>query len=228
MRRLLVVRCGDPPEPVRRRHGGFVDWFAEALPEPPAVVPAGEALPPLSDFAGAILTGSLASVTDPEPRIAATAAWLRDNLGARPVLGVCFGCQLLAVATGGRVGRNPAGPEVGTWPLRRTAAGRRDPLFSVLPDAFAAHESHFDAVLEPPPGAVRLAGGARTAWQAFRLDTAGHPAWGVQFHPEMTAARGADLARALGARPAPPYRDTPQGRRLLARFAALLDPGRQP
>jgi len=54
----------------------------------------------------------------------------------RPVLGVCFGHQLLGWALGDVVERNPAGPECGVRTVTLTAAGVADPLFAGLPPSF--------------------------------------------------------------------------------------------
>ncbi len=55
---------------------------------------------------------------------------LADNL---PLLGVCYGHQLMAAAFGGISDYHPAGRESGTRTVRLTQAGQQDPLFSQLP-----------------------------------------------------------------------------------------------
>jgi GMP synthase (glutamine-hydrolysing) len=116
----------------------------------------------------------------------ALADWLLGVARTRPVLGVCFGHQLLARALGGRVERHGGGPEAGTFDVDLTEAGRADPLFAGLPPRLAVQEGHEDHVPEPPPGAVLLATNAHTPVQAFAL---GPRIRGVQFHPEFDAAR---------------------------------------
>ena len=114
--------------------------------------------------------------------------WLTDEVGflaraldARvPLLGVCLGSQLIARAAGAWVG--PANErEVGWLQVELTAAGRADPLVSVLPERIEAFQWH-SYTFALPEGATELAT-SPVACQAFGLD--GH-AWGIQFHAEVT------------------------------------------
>ncbi|HEY1329921.1 MAG TPA: type 1 glutamine amidotransferase [Actinomycetota bacterium] len=99
-----------------------------------------------------------------------------------PVLGVCLGAQVLARAFGGTVSRAPA-VEFGFCPIFPTADGERDDLLSVIRPGdmlFQWHEDTFGL----PPGATLLATGTAITNQAYRVD---ERAWGIQFHPEITA-----------------------------------------
>jgi GMP synthase (glutamine-hydrolysing) len=183
---VLVVLAGAPGPAVRAAHGGFDRWFRERL-EPAAEV----RLVPREDFRpgdgdGVVVTGSYASVTERAPWMRALGAALLEAAARVPVLGVCFGHQLLADALGGAVERNPRGPEVGTREVELTAAGLADPLFEGLPPRLAVLQEHEDHVPAPPPGAILLATSAHAPVQSLahgpRLRT-------VQFHPEFTAAR---------------------------------------
>jgi GMP synthase (glutamine-hydrolysing) len=124
-----------------------------------------------------------------------------------PVLGICLGAQLLALATGGRVERGLHGIEAGLSRIVPTMEGESDPLMAALPaTGFAGAQGHHDAIVELPPGALLVATGTPYAHQAFRL---GPTAWGVQYHPEVTAddfegwMRGdADVVTAAGLDPA--------------------------
>jgi GMP synthase-like glutamine amidotransferase len=92
---------------------------------------------------------------------------------------VCLGSQLLAASLGAAVFRGPA-PEVGVLPVEVTDAGRRDPVFGLLPDRFPSLQWHSDTY-ELPFGAVRLAGSAAYEQQAFVV----RRAYGLQFHLEV-------------------------------------------
>ncbi len=96
-----------------------------------------------------------------------------------PTLCVCLGAELLASAAGGRIEPSPE-PEIGWFPIELAEAAKDDPVFSALPERFAAFQWHeYSAGL--PPGGVELARNGAGA-QAYRL---GEAAWGVQFHPEV-------------------------------------------
>lgn len=229
-RPVLILETGQPVASMRR-HRGFPHWIRVAanLPRDAAVVVdvanAG-ALPSREGFAGAIVTGSAAMVTDRAPWSEATAAWLRDAVDAGlPTLGICYGHQLLAHALGGEVGENPAGREMGTVDIELHAAAQGDPLFAGLPARFPAQATHLQTVLRAPAGATVLARSVHDACHAFRV---GDCAWGVQFHPEFSAThmRGYvrardDALRGEGTCPrtlASRVSATPHARRVLRRF----------
>jgi len=101
----------------------------------------------------------------------------------KPVLGICLGAQLLAHALGASVGRNPI-PEIGWYPLQRTAAGTEDLIIGELPDECPVFQWH-SCRFEVPTQAVHLATTKTCASQAFRH---AENAYGFQFHLEMDQA----------------------------------------
>ncbi len=196
---IAIIQTGQPPEPVRRRHGDFPQWFARHLGVPTDRIRvyrafAGEKPPPpagaeFQAMAGVIVTGSPDMITDHPEWSAAVEKWLRTVLaGNTPVLGVCYGHQLLAQAAGGRVDWNPRGRQIGQVAFKHTDAACHDPLFSPLlagqSDGLSFYATHLQAVQELPGSGQKLGESALDANHAFRL---GHCAWGVQFHPEFTA-----------------------------------------
>jgi GMP synthase (glutamine-hydrolysing) len=97
-----------------------------------------------------------------------------------PILGICYGAQLIAQQLGGTVGRGLRG-EYGRATLTRAAASA---LFT--PDVPITHDvwmSHFDAIVEPPPGFVATASTPDAPVAALESDA--RRIWGVQFHPEV-------------------------------------------
>lgn len=183
-----------------RRHGAFPHLIRSAAGLTPRQVQGvpvldGHAPPDPRGYAGAIVTGSGAMVTDREPWSEATADWLRRAIEhGLPMLGICYGHQLLAHALGGRVDWNPRGREMGTVAIELHDSARHDPLFENVPTRFHAQTTHLQSVTAPPPGAAVLARSALDDCHAFRW---GRSAWGLQFHPEFSTAhmRGYITAR---------------------------------
>lgn len=189
MRRILLVQAGSCDPAVRERFGDYPAWFARRLAARASlsvVRPYEAPLPSPSRFDGALVTGSPASVLEPAPWMDETAAWLLDVCAIRPVLGVCFGHQLLARALGGDVERHPRGREAGTRAVELTEAGRADPLFAGCPQRLLVQQTHEDHVHGVPPGATLLATNDFSAVQAYAY---GEAIRCVQFHPEMDAER---------------------------------------
>ena len=225
---VVVIQMGLPPEALRLSQGEPGAWFTRALALEPGAVrvvhpDVGEALPEPDSFSVAIITGSWAMVTDHLDWSDRTAAWARSLILAdKPLLGVCYGHQLMASAMGGVVDYNPKGRELGTFPVTLTAAGRQDPLVGDLPSPFMAHLSHSQSVLSAPASAVVLAGTAHDPHQILRY---GPHVLSFQFHPEFTPAilricmeghrKEGSAAAVAGEIP-----DTPLTRGLLRKFVA--------
>lgn len=158
------------------------DAGAGAFGDFPVWVPSDGAEPPAFD-ALMVFGGSMHADQEAEH------AWLapekellrRELERGTPILGVCLGSQLLAEAAGARPFRM-AEPEIGWHDIEITEAGAADPLLGPLAPSVTLFEwHHYAAPL--PPGGVEL---ARTpaSVQAFRIE--GKPAWGFQFHAEVT------------------------------------------
>ena len=226
---FLVIETGQPV-PSMRRHGRFAHWIRTAAGlargEVEAVDVQSREAPPARGYAGVIVSGSGAMVSDREPWSERTADWLRDAAHAGvPVFGICYGHQLLAHALGGEVGDNPHGIEMGTIDVTLLPQANDDPLFVGLPACIKAQASHLQAVLRLPAGAELLATSALDPWHAFRW---GESSWGVQFHPEFSAGhmRGYIEARAEALRRGGQdavalhgaVRAAPDARRVLRRF----------
>jgi GMP synthase (glutamine-hydrolysing) len=197
MTRLLILRTGSTAPEVRQLHGDYDRWFTDALAEEDAGfelrdLVRGQPCEP-DGHDGIIVTGSTSSAFRPEPWMEPLLAFLRraEHTGV-PLLGVCFGSQILAQARGGEVVLNPAGWEIGGVSIGLTPAGMDDPLFEGIPSRFRSLATHEDRIETLPPGAVLLAGNDGTPVQAFRI---GQAVWGVQFHPELSRAALDQLIR---------------------------------
>ncbi len=124
---------------------------------------------------GLILSGGPASVhVDGAPRLDPGLL----ELGI-PVLGICYGMQLLAQHLGGRV----ESAEVGEYGRSELTIGEHGLLFEGLPDVQPCWMSHRDTVYEPPPGFTALAASTQSPVAAF--ESAEKKIYGIQFHPEV-------------------------------------------
>lgn len=226
VRRVGVLLCDDLHEGLVSRWSSYLALFRDLLADGrgdlEAIgwrVHAGEwpAGPAAAD--AWLVTGSRASVHESPPWVPPLRALVRRiEADALPLVGVCFGHQLVHSALGGRVGRAARGWGLGVYDVRLDAplvgrdAGEPLRLLSV----------HQDQVLSPAPGFRRLAGGDFCPWYAsWRhrvLTVQGHPEFDREFFhallPQVRPKAGAAaVERALATLPADD--DTPAFRRLM-------------
>ena len=182
----------------------------------------GDLLPRAADLSGLIVLGAPSGSADDETtkHLATERQLISDAVGlGLPVLGVCFGAQLLAVALGGRIVKDGV-PEVGMGTATLTAAGRADPVLGFDTEALEVLHWHRHSYTLPP-GAVRLATSHRCAEQAFRV---ADNVYGLQFHVEINselAGRVADEMPDGALEPAAVARASALGDTVLDRFLAL-------
>jgi len=188
---VLVVQHESICPPGRLGH-----WLAGCGVEVDVVRPyAGEPLPDQVGHDGLVVLGGTMGANDDHAYewLAGTKRLLAEAVDAGvPVLGVCLGHQLLAVACGGRVQTNPNGATIGLRAVRPLdQPGRDDPLLAGLPSSAVAIHWNDDIVTRTPPGAAVLASTEDGAPQVIQV---GEHAWGVQFHPEADARIVTDWA----------------------------------
>ena len=188
MHRILLYKTGETDPNLVPHIGDYERWFSRVLGDDYALeVHCAFDKPQhqLTGYDGMVITGSPRSLVEPEPWMEDAAAFVRDaDAAGVPVLGVCFGHQLVGYAFGGQVRTNPNGWEVGTVDVELTDEGASDPLFAGLPRRLRVNQSHRDEVGTLGPATRVLAAGAHTPHQAIAV---GDHVRGVQFHPEMNA-----------------------------------------
>ncbi|MCK1358029.1 type 1 glutamine amidotransferase [Bradyrhizobium sp. 199] len=159
MARITIIETGLVPQNHRERHGSFPDMFERMVrAEDPAItvdvvsIPDGDALPDPRKLEAVLITGAAAGVYDGLDWIAPLEDFVRRAYANKtPMVGVCFGHQLIAQALGGTVRKSEKG-----W-----AIGRH--VYQVLPEngVIAGEEvaiaaSHQDQVIEPPNDALTI------------------------------------------------------------------------
>ena len=127
------------------------------------------------DCKGVILSGGPASVYEPGAPMAP--AWVYDH--QLPVLGICYGMQVMVHQLGGKVAPGTR-REYGHATLHQNTPDL--PLFHGLPASMPVWMSHGDQIVEPPPGFVSL---AYTENSPIAVTGNGQGMLGIQFHPEV-------------------------------------------
>jgi GMP synthase-like glutamine amidotransferase len=174
--KIGILQTGQAPEPIRDSIGDypvhfarlldgqgfdFATWHVEAMEFPASI----------HDADGWLITGSRHGVYEDHPFIPPLEQFIRDALGAGvPVVGICFGHQIMAQALGGRVAKFTGGWAVGAQEY--DFAGERLTL----------NAWHQDQVITPPEGAQVLASNDFCANAALAYGPHGYS---VQAHPEF-------------------------------------------
>ena len=179
--RILVVDFGAQYAQLIARRVREAHVYSEIVPRDVTVTQIKEFAP-----AGIILSGGPASVYaddayDIDPAI------LEMDI---PILGICYGHQVLANALGGDVARTETA-EYGRTDLRIESGSA---LFAGFPEQQEVWMSHSDAVVKPPPGFVVTASTATSPVAA--MEDLDRGLCGVQFHPEVAhTPRGQEVLK---------------------------------
>lgn len=189
---------------------------------------AGERIESLDRVDGLVVLGGEASAHEADTTDQGRAVYglIADAIArGTPVLGICLGAQMLAVATGGSVEvAAPAGPERGLVELRLRPDADGDellgPVLAELGKDVWAPSDHGDAISALPERATWLASSRTYPFQAFRIGTA----WGLQFHPEADLPVLTSWAHARGEDGAI-WQAYPDHAAELGRLASLLAEG---
>ena len=187
--KITILETGRAPGRLVEEYPRYPDMFASLLSpwdrelayESVAVLD-GEALPEASACEAVLITGSPYGVYDSTPWMDPLRGFIRRAYDARiPMVGVCFGHQVIADALGGEVRKSEKGWGIGrhTYDITR----RRDWMGEGRP-AVSLSASHQDQVITPPPGAVTLARSAHT--EHAMLEYADAPVITIQGHPEFS------------------------------------------
>lgn len=188
---ILIIKAGKKVSSIPDDAGDFEDWLMTGMDLPAerfnvVNVYLDEALPSFESICAIIITGSAAMISDHDDWSERSAAYIKQAVERKiPVLGICYGHQLLAHALGGKVDFHPAGREIGSTFITLSALGLVDPLFKGFSEHFLVNVSHSQTVITLPAQATILGSNDFECHHAVRYS---ENAWGVQFHPEFNAA----------------------------------------
>lgn len=188
MKPILIIKTGQTLQRAFELAGDFESWIMDSMQgvrDEFTVISVykDEKLPHHDAVAGTIITGSPAMVTDRLPWSEYAADWLRHAVVSQmPILGICYGHQLLAHALGGEVAYHPKGREIGTTMIKLLEEADDDALFAGIDREFPAHVSHMQSVVRLPAGAKVL---GKNDFEDFHAVQFANRAWGLQFHPEF-------------------------------------------
>ena len=191
--RIAILETGAPPGALTERFCDYPAMFRALLAGQGRAfetydVTRGE-YPAAEDFDALIVTGSPAGAYEALPWIAPLKAFLRASKG-KPMVGVCFGHQIMAEAFGGHVEKSAKGFAVG---LHHYRVLEREPWMDAAAE-FAIPASHQDQVVQKPLGARVVAASDFTPFAA--LAYADQPAISFQGHPEFAPAFATALIEA--------------------------------
>lgn len=169
MEQILILDFGSQYTQLIARRVRELNVYCEIHPfhHIPALTP---------DIKGVILSGSPCSVRDSE----APNPDLTSLLGQIPVLGVCYGAQLMAWQQGGSV--EPS--RTREYGRARLASHTVSPLFNGVSEHSQVWMSHGDTITQVPSHFKLIANTETVTVAAFQVD--GQQTYGIQFHPEVT------------------------------------------
>ena len=188
MKYIYILKTGETFQSTKDKFGDFDAWVINFLGKLNMTYKVihildNQDLPNINSAAGFIITGSHAMVSEELNWSLKLEKYIRkiDSKNI-PLLGICYGHQLIAKALGGQSDYNKRGKEIGRVKITRSINSFNDPLLKDFPKKFYAFETHYQSAVKLPANALILASNNKDKHQAVRFS---NYIWGVQFHPEF-------------------------------------------
>ena len=185
-KQVQIISCGPGLSQISSVYGHSFDWVTEMIkdkvPDIKIVKIYDNEVPSFELNSIWIITGSRYSVYDDIDWISSFKEYIVKGVSSKiPMLGICFGHQIICNAIGGTVVKNNLGWEIGSSKVLLTKKGLKSKIFKGLDTEFSVYQSHQDIVKDLPESATVLAYN-KYGVQSFSLDDF---IFGVQFHPEF-------------------------------------------
>ncbi len=187
MKNVVILSCGPGLPEIVKEYGHSSDWIPSIINNNKVNFVIKKVYD--NDFEidvkpdAFILTGSKYSVYDDLDWINNLKSYLERIVPLnKPILGICFGHQILAEVLGGIVEKNHLGWELGSYNIELTEAGQMSDLFKNINTNDIFYESHQDYVKTLPENSISLARTDKANQSFIYADSI----YGVQFHPEFT------------------------------------------
>lgn len=188
MRTILIIKCGETNPELVEKAGDFEHWIINQSNLPSNVfkiinIAEGDLPKHPSEYMAAIISGSQANVNQRMDWIKQLKNWIiTARYSNVPVLGICFGHQIIAEALGGSVKQIAKGPKIGIHTINLTREGKKNILFKQCGSSMESYKLNAFEVVNLPLFAELLATGDDSSVEAFRIDKM----YGIQFHAEFT------------------------------------------
>jgi len=188
MKYIYVLKTGETFPSTKKKFGDFDRWVLNFLDKSNKnikviYIQENQELPSLQSASAFIITGSHSMVSEELDWSVALEKYIKKIARKDiPLLGICYGHQLIAKALGGKSDFNKRGKEIGRVKIKRRAESFNDPLLQGFPTQFYGFETHYQSAVKLPSNAVILASNHKDPHQAVRYS---RYIWGVQFHPEF-------------------------------------------
>ena len=184
---VQIISCGPGLSEINDRHGYSFDWVTSMIKDKVDSIEVvkiyDNELPSCRPDDIWIITGSRYSVYDNIDWIASFKKLIIQGLELRgPMLGICFGHQIICNALGASVVKNDMGWEMGSSEVSLTDSGKKTDLFKGFNHTFSVYQSHQDVVSDVPEN-IKVLAQNEYGVQSFSFND---NVFGVQFHPEFS------------------------------------------